>query len=47
LFDVQLEVMALALEGDSSILCDAAAATLPFQPTYDTAILPKRPIELI
>ena len=47
LFEVQLEVMALAFEGDSSILGEAAASTMPFQPTYDTAILPKRPIELI
>ena len=47
LFEVQLEVMALAFEGDSSFLGEAAASTMPFQPTYDTAILPKRPIELI
>jgi para-nitrobenzyl esterase len=28
-------------------LGEAAVSTMPFQPTYDTAILPKRPIELI
>jgi para-nitrobenzyl esterase len=47
LFEVQLELMALAFEEDSDVLGEAAVSTMPFQPTYDTAILPKRPIELI
>ena len=47
LFEVQLEVMALAQTRDPEIFGEAAASTMPFQPTYGTPILPKQPIELI
>ena len=47
LFEVQIEVMTLAQTRDPELFGEAAGSTMPFQPTYGTAVLPWQPIDSI